>query len=513
MRTPKPRLALLTPLGALGLLALLAIQPPLRASAADEAPRAAIDLEELRRDREQKALRYPVAQRISRYLSAAAKEVDAGDPAEATRLLKKLRPDRLNPYERALVYRMLAFVAYGANQSEQAIEYFEKFLEEEVLPIRDEARVRFNIAQLYASLQQWHEAIDWLNRWLLYVEDPDPLGFYLMGIAYYQLEDFDAAIAQTKRAVEARPEPREAWLRLLAALHAQKQDYENAAPVLEELVLRYPKKDYWVQLSLIYGAHEDYRRSLSVQQVAYAQGFLTEDKELRRLARSYLFHELPYPAARGQRGVRTPREQLDRRARVRTSPRPAAACREVVGGREPVRAPGAGAHATRSLERGVGAAGKGHREGRPEEPRQRGAAARHRLLQRRPGRAGAFFVFARAPARLDAKRGESLDHPPRHRGQRHGQLTRRAFLQVRALLWLRAFPQFRGFIELGGGRQPRAVYQSRMRLLDDLREVRRERSFRLRLRMRAWRAFRRASSRFGSSASEQQRSRYSQKSS
>jgi tetratricopeptide (TPR) repeat protein len=157
--------------------------------------------------------------------------------------------------------------------------------------------VRFNIAQLYASLQQWHEAIDWLNRWLLYVEDPDPLGFYLMGIAYYQLEDFDAAIAQTKRAVEARPEPREAWLRLLAALHAQKQDYENAAPVLEELVLRYPKKDYWVQLSLIYGAHEDYRRSLSVQQVAYAQGFLTEDKELRRLARSYLFHELPYPAA------------------------------------------------------------------------------------------------------------------------------------------------------------------------------------------------------------------------
>ncbi len=321
MRAPKPRLALLTPFGAiglggtrgacgalgtrgalrrlgmLGLLALLVIQLPLRASAADEAPRAAIDLDALRKDREQKALRYPVAQRISRYLSAAAKEVDAEDPAEATRLLKKLRPNRLNPYERALVYRMLAHVAYGANQSEQAIEYFVKFLEEEVLPIRDEARVRFNIAQLYASQQQWREAIDWLNRWLLYVEDPDPLGFYLMGIAYYQLEDFDAAIVQTTRAVEARPEPREAWIRLLAALYAQKQDYENAAPVLEDLVLRFPKKEYWVQLSLIYGAHENYRRSLSVQQVAYAQGLLREDKELRRLARSYLYHELPYPAA------------------------------------------------------------------------------------------------------------------------------------------------------------------------------------------------------------------------
>ena len=300
MRAPKPRLALLTPFGALGMLgmlALLVLQLPLRASAADEAPLAAIDLDALRKDRAQKAGRYPVAQRISRYLSAAAKEVDAEDPAEATRLLKKLRPNRLNPYERALVYRMLAHVAYGANQNEQAIEYFVKFLEEEVLPIRDEARVRFNIAQLYASQQQWREAIDWLNRWLLYVEDPDPLGFYLMGIAYYQLEDFDAAIVQTKRSVELRPQPRESWLRLLAALYSGKQDYQNAAPVLEDLVLRFPKKPYWVQLSLIYGAHEDYRRSLSVQQVAYAQGLLTEDKELRRLARSYLYHELPYPAA------------------------------------------------------------------------------------------------------------------------------------------------------------------------------------------------------------------------
>jgi len=62
-------------------------------------------------------------------------------------------------------------------------------------------------------------------------------------------------------------------------------------------VLRFAKKQYWVQLSLIYGARENYRRSLSVQQVAYAQGFLTEDKELRRLARSYLYHDLPYPAA------------------------------------------------------------------------------------------------------------------------------------------------------------------------------------------------------------------------
>jgi len=270
MRAPMPRLAVLT------LLAVLAL--PLRVIADEETPSAAIDLEALEKDRAEKAGRYPVAQRISRYLSAAAKEVDAGDPDEATRLLEKLRLNRLNPYERALVFRMLAHIAYGASKSENAIGYFEKFLAEEMLPIRDEARVRFNIAQLYLSLQQWNNAIDWLKQWMRYVAIPEPL-------------------EHTKRSVELGSNPREPWLRLLAALYAQKQDYENAAPVLEELVLRFAKKQYWVQLSLIYGARENYRRSLSVQQVAYAQGFLTEDKELRRLARSYLYHDLPYPAA------------------------------------------------------------------------------------------------------------------------------------------------------------------------------------------------------------------------
>ncbi len=291
MSARKMRLALLA------LFVPLMLQVPLQVSGEEDPARETIDLEALEKDRSQKARRNTVARRISRYLSAAAVAVDEGDPQKGIRLLDKLSPKRLNPYERALVYRMLAHVAYGADEPEQAIAYFVQFLEEEMLPLRDEARVRFNIAQIYASLERWREMIDWLNRWLLYVEDPDPLGFYLMGIAYYQLEDFDAAIVQTKLAVELRPEPRESWMRLLAALYAQKQDYENTAPILEELVLRFPKKRYWVQLSLIYGAREDHRRSLSVQQVAYAQGLLTEDKELRRLARSYLYHELPYPAA------------------------------------------------------------------------------------------------------------------------------------------------------------------------------------------------------------------------
>ena len=265
---------------------------------ATEAVNLELDREALAKDREQKARRNPVSPRVSRYLAAAAEAVDEEDPQEAKRLLNKLHMNTLNRHERVLVYRMLAYVSYGANEGEQAIANFKKVLELEMLPIKDEAKVRFYIAQIYASLQQWSEAIDWLKNWLVYTEHPDPLGFYLMGIAYYQLGNFDEAIAQARKANELSPEPRESWMRLLAALYSREQDHANAALVLEELVLSFPKKSYWVQLSLIYGAKEDYRRSLAVQQVAYAQGFITQDKELRRLARSYLYHDLPYPAAK-----------------------------------------------------------------------------------------------------------------------------------------------------------------------------------------------------------------------
>jgi TolA-binding protein len=256
-----------------------------------------MDLEALAKDREKKLKLNPTSSRVNRYLKAAGGEVDENKPDEAKALLDNLYLKSLNPYERALIFRMYAFVAYNAGDAKQAIRYFEQFLAQEMLTIKEEARVRFQIAQLYASLEDWQAMIRWLNNWLRYVEEPDPLGYYLMGMAYYQLENYDDAIESTLLAIGDSQDPKESWLRLLASLYSQKQDHENATLILEELILRYPKKQYWVQLSLIYGARVDYRRALSVQQVAYAQDLLTTDRELRRLARSYLYHDLPYPAA------------------------------------------------------------------------------------------------------------------------------------------------------------------------------------------------------------------------
>lgn len=255
------------------------------------------DVEALEEERVARRRLYPVSNRVNRYLGAAAEASDEAGPGEAAALLEKLNLARLNPQERARVFRMKAFVAYTDGNPAGAIEAFEGVLAEEILQVREDVRIRFNIAQLYAGQQNWRETIAAIDRWFLWVEDPDPLAYYLKAIAHFQLDEMEPAQENAELAVDLSPEPREGWLQLLAALYVQGEDYTAATPVLEELVLRYPRRLYWVQLSLIYAALENYRHSLAVQQVAHAQGLLTAGSELRRLARSYLYGNQPFPAA------------------------------------------------------------------------------------------------------------------------------------------------------------------------------------------------------------------------
>jgi len=276
---------------------ILSLLAPLAApaNAVEDEP---IDLQALELERMKRAVLYPVRRRISRYLEAATKAVDQGKPEEGRALLARLEPKRLNPYERALVYRLEAHLAYFASDYKAAREHFEKVLAEEALPVRDDNRIRFNIAQLHAAAQEWREALAALDRWSRYVPEPDPLAFFLRAVAYYQLEEMDAALANAKQAVDLSSEPLEGWLGLLAALYTQKEDYASAAPVIEQLVARFPAKPkYWVQLALIYGALERYPDSLAVQQIAYRRGLLTQDKDLRRLVRSSLHQGTPFWSA------------------------------------------------------------------------------------------------------------------------------------------------------------------------------------------------------------------------
>ncbi|MBW2287246.1 MAG: tetratricopeptide repeat protein [Deltaproteobacteria bacterium] len=292
--------------GCLIICALLLLAVP---SIADEMP----DLETLREERDEKIERYFVRALTQKRLSTATELLEEGQYTAARKKLEEMKFSRLNPYERALAYRFLAYASVGQEDSAAAVGYFEKVVEQAALAIDDEASVRFSIAQIYASMGEWQKVEEELREWFFFVDRPNAVAYYLLAISHYRREQYDEALTPALKALETSNGPKETWLQLVAALYLQRDDFDSAVPILEELLTRFPKKQYWVQLSLIYGAREDYEHALQIQQLAYAQGLLTQDDELRRLARTYLFHQLPHPAAQVlERGLEEGRIDRDR---------------------------------------------------------------------------------------------------------------------------------------------------------------------------------------------------------
>ncbi|MCP5044050.1 MAG: tetratricopeptide repeat protein [bacterium] len=255
------------------------------------------NLREIAVERKARKFMHRVNSRISRYVIAAMEAPEEGTAQDGLDLLARLNFKRLNPMERATVFQMEGQLHYMAGDLDKTIESFRKVINEEIFSLEDETGIRFQVAQLLAGLYRWDDAIDAIYEWFRWSTKEKPLAYYLLGIANFQLGNLDLAIVNTEKAIELVKEPKESWLQLLAALYVQTQDYKKAAPVLERLLTEFPKKNYWVQLSLIYGALEKYPQSLAVQQIAYDQGLLDQDSELRRLARAFLVAELPYPAA------------------------------------------------------------------------------------------------------------------------------------------------------------------------------------------------------------------------
>jgi tetratricopeptide (TPR) repeat protein len=276
---------------------------------ADEMP----DLDSLREERDEKLERYFMRALTQKRLNTATELLESGQYAAARKKLEESKFSRLNPYERALAYRLLAYASYGQEDAASAVVYYSKVIEQEALSIDDEASIRFSMVQIYAAMGEWENVEKTLMEWFFYVDEPNAVAYYLLAISHYRREQYDEALPPALKALKLADEPRESWLQLAAALFLQKEEFDSAVPLLEELIARFGKKQYWEQLSLIFSARGDYKHAMEIQQLAYAQGLLTEDDELRRLASTYLFRQLPHSAAQVlERGLEEGRIERDR---------------------------------------------------------------------------------------------------------------------------------------------------------------------------------------------------------
>jgi tetratricopeptide (TPR) repeat protein len=255
-----------------------------------------------RETRRTPALRNKVYEKLAEAQAAA----EAKDLATAQKILDGMIASggkkALNSYELANVYNLYAFIYYTKEDYGNALKAYENVVSQPDIPLAMEINTRFTIAQLYFVQEDWKRGIDALLKWFDMTETPNANAYVLLAQGYYQMKDYDKALLNVEKAISMYNEkgktPKEQWYNLARFLYFEKNDIPKTVETLEILLNHYPKKQYWVQISHMYGEQKKESEQLSAMETAYVQGMLDKGTEQVTMAYLYLNGDVPYKAAK-----------------------------------------------------------------------------------------------------------------------------------------------------------------------------------------------------------------------
>jgi tetratricopeptide (TPR) repeat protein len=272
------------------------MRPLSSAMAADEKQK---DTRETRRT---PALRNKVYEKLAA-AQAAAEEKDLTEAASILdSMIESGGKNALNSYELANVYNLYAFIYYSREDYGNALKAYENVVAQPDIPIAMEVNTKYTIAQLYFVQEQWQKGINALLAWFAVTETPNAEAYVLLSQGYYQTKDYDKALLNVEKAISMHKEkdkvPKEQWYNLARFLYFEKNEIDKTVDVLEELLTYYPNKQYWVQISHMYGEQKKEPQQLAAMETAYVQNMLDKSTEQVTMAYLYLNGEVPYKAAK-----------------------------------------------------------------------------------------------------------------------------------------------------------------------------------------------------------------------
>lgn len=239
---------------------------------------------------------------IYRQLGAARELADKEDLAGAIQALDKLNAQNLNSYERAMTWNLYAFVHYTKQDYGKATAAYRKVLEQRPIPESLRNATLFGLAQMLVATEQYQASLDALKEWFALVDAPNPGAVMLLGQVHYQLGNYSEAREAIENAVRSAEDRNESvpenWYLMLRAISYAQKDYVALSNVLQQLLRWYPKREYWVQLSAVYGELGDEERQLATLETAFEQNLLEKESEYVMLAQLLLSNSIPWKAGK-----------------------------------------------------------------------------------------------------------------------------------------------------------------------------------------------------------------------
>ena len=213
------------------------------------------------------------------------------------------KKSKLNRYELANVYNTYAYLRYAVEDYDGALNYYQKVIDQRPeIPLALEINTLYTVAQLYFLQENWKKGIETLNTWMSVTDTPSTNAYVLLANGYFQLKDYDKSLSNIQIAIDreeaAGKLPKEQWYNLARFIHFDRDNFRAALDILEILIMYYPKKQYWVQASHLYGEEKDEARQLAMLEATYEQKLLDRSQDIVLLSQLYLQAEVPFPAAR-----------------------------------------------------------------------------------------------------------------------------------------------------------------------------------------------------------------------
>ncbi len=202
-------------------------------------------------------------------------------------------------YDKAYVSRFIAVMYATKGDEVKAIEYLKKAVAPDILNEGDQGEALKLLADLQMQTKAYKEALKNYHAWMDFTGKSDGNTWVKIAQAYTELKQLEKVTAPADKAIVAfgDKQNQNPYVLKIQAYYERKK-YPEAIDVLETVLQVFPEnKIWWTQLGMFYLLVEDYQKGLAVLDLAYKQGFLDKESQIKTLASLYASNEIPYKAA------------------------------------------------------------------------------------------------------------------------------------------------------------------------------------------------------------------------
>ena len=236
---------------------------------------------------------------VGKKVQKAFEAYTADDIDGALVILKDI--DASKDYDKAYVARFIAVMyATKGDHEKEAIKYLKEAVAPDILNEGDQGEALKLLGDLQMQTKDYKGALANYYAWMDFTGKNDGATWVKIAQANYELGQLDKMIEPADKAIAAfgdKPNQNPYILKLTS--YYERKKYKEAIGVLETVILIFPEnKTWWTQLPMFYLLIEDYPKALQTLDLAYKQGFLDKENQIKTLASLYSSNESPYKAAK-----------------------------------------------------------------------------------------------------------------------------------------------------------------------------------------------------------------------